>query len=58
MAQLAPKLLKLSDCERQEIQNLIKRHNTSQQIVLRAKIILLTSEGKNHGEIASIGSFW
>lgn len=52
MARLAPKSLKLSDCERQELQDLIKRHNTSQQIVLRAKIILLASEGRNHGEIA------
>ena len=52
MARLAPKELKLSDCERLELQHLVNRHNTPQQIVLRAKIILLGSEGKNHGEIA------
>lgn len=52
MARLAPKELKLSDCDRLELQQLVNRHNTPQQIVLRAKIILLGSEGKNHGEIA------
>ncbi len=52
MARLAPKELKLSDCECLELQQLVNRHNTPQQIVLRAKIILLGSEGKNHGEIA------
>jgi putative transposase len=52
VARLAPKELKLSDCDRSELQQLINRHNTAQQLVLRAKIILLASEGKNHGEIA------
>lgn len=52
MARLAPKELKLSDGDRLELQQLIKRHNTSQQVVLRAKIIILADEGKNHGEIA------
>jgi putative transposase len=52
MARLAPKELKLSDCERWELQQLISRHNTPQQIALRGKIILLASEGKNHRQIA------
>lgn len=52
MARLAPKKLKLSDHHRLELQQLVNRHNTPQQIVLRAKIILLGSEGKNHREIA------
>jgi putative transposase len=52
VARLAPKELKLSDCARLKLQQLVNRHNTPQQIVLRAKIILLGSEGKNHGEIA------
>ncbi len=52
MARLTPKELNLSDGERSELQQLVNRHNTAQQIVLRAKIILLASEGKNHGEIA------
>lgn len=54
MARLAPKELSLSDGERLELQQLVNRHNTAQQIVLRAKIILQASEGKNHGEIARI----
>lgn len=52
MARLAPKELKLSDGDRLELQQIINRYNTSQQIVLRAKIIILADEGKNHGEIA------
>lgn len=52
MARLAPKELNLSEGERAELQQLVNRHNTAQQIVLRAQIILLASEGKNHGQIA------
>ena len=52
MARLAPKTLNLSDDERDELQQLINRHNTPQQIVLRAKIILFASNGKNNREIA------
>ena len=52
MGRLAPKELKLSDCERLGLQQLINRHNTPQQIALRGKIILLASEGKNHRGIA------
>ena len=52
MARLAPKELNLSDGDRAELQKLVNRHNIAQQIVLRARIILLASEGKNHGEIA------
>ena len=52
MARLTPKTLNLSDCERNEIQQLINRHNTPQQIALRAKIILMASDGQNHREIA------
>ena len=52
MTRLTPKILNLSDGERNQIQQLINRHNTPQQIVLRAKIILMASEGQNHREIA------
>ena len=52
MALLMPKTLKLSDGERHQLHQLIKRHNTPQQIVLRAKIILMASDGQNHREIA------
>lgn len=52
MARLTPKILNLSDGERDQLQQLINRHNTPQQIVLRARIILMASEGQNHREIA------
>lgn len=54
MARLAPKELSLSDSEQNELQELISRHKTPQQIVIRAKIIILASSGKNNGEIARI----
>ena len=52
MARLAPKTLKLGDSERSELQQLINRHNTPQEIALRAKIIFMASDGQNHREIA------
>lgn len=52
MTRLSPKILKLSDNEREQLQQLVNRHNTAQQIVLRAKIILMASVGQNHREIA------
>ncbi|MHC5718442.1 MAG: helix-turn-helix domain-containing protein [Nostoc sp.] len=52
MARLNPKILNLSDGERDQLQQLINRHNTPQQIALRAKIIVMASEGQNHREIA------
>ncbi len=52
MARLAPKTLKLGDSERSELQQLINRHNTPQQIALRAKIIFMASDDQNHREIA------
>ena len=54
MARLAAKELSLSDSEQNELQELINRHKTAQQIVIRATIILLASSGKNNGEIARI----
>ena len=52
MGRLTPKILNLSDSERNQLQQLINRHNTPQQIAIRAKIILMASEGQNHREIA------
>ena len=52
MARLTPKILNLSGDEREQLQKLIDKHNTPQQIAIRAKIILMASEGKNHREIA------
>ena len=52
MALLMPKILNLSDGERDQLQQLINKHNTPQQIALRAKIILAASEGQNNRQIA------
>lgn len=52
MPPLAPKPLKLASDQREQLQQLIKGHNTAQQLALRARIILLADEGKNHREIA------
>ena len=54
MARLAPQTLKLTDDEQAELEQLIKRHNTPQQIALRGKIILYANMGKNNREIAII----
>ena len=51
MARLAPKSLTLSGCEHQELEKLLNRRSTPQQIALRAQIILLADEGKNNREI-------
>ena len=52
MPRLAPKSLKLEIEEREQLQQLINRHNTPQQIALRASIIMLADEGQNHRDIA------
>ncbi len=52
MPRLAPCPIKLNEAERKEIQQLVNRHTTPQQIALRAQIILRASEGKNHRQIA------
>lgn len=52
MPQLAPPPLTLSDSEQAELQHLVNRHTTPQQIALRARIILQASQGLNHRQIA------
>jgi putative transposase len=52
VARLSPKPLKLRDDEREQLQQLVNKHNTQQQIALRAKIIIMACEGQNHREIA------
>jgi putative transposase len=49
---LAPKPLHLSETEQEQLQQLVNRHSTPQQIAIRASIILLADEGQNHREIA------
>ena len=52
MPRLAPKLLELNPVEKEELEKMLARHSTSQQVVKRARIIILASQGKNHREIA------
>ena len=42
----------LTDIERQNLEKLVNRHNTSQQKALRGRIVLLATSGKNNLEIA------
>ena len=51
MAQLAPKSISLSECDREELEKLLNRRSTPQQIALRAKIILLADKGSNNRDI-------
>jgi len=48
MPGLRPKALKLSPQEREELEKLVKRPSTPQQIAQRGRIILKADEGKNH----------
>lgn len=52
MPRLAPTPLQLSGTEREQLQQVVNRHSTPQQIALRARIILLADEGQNHLKIA------
>ena len=52
MPKSAPPTLNLEDSERQQLQQLVNRHNTPQQLALRASIILLADKDHNHREIA------
>lgn len=52
MPKTAPKSVNLNEEEREQLQQLVNRHNTPQQLALRASIILLADEGCNHQEIA------
>lgn len=51
MPRLAPTPLHLSETERTQLQQVVKRYSTPQRIALRAKIILLADEGLNHRDI-------
>lgn len=46
-----PPAVHLSDGERQELEKLVKRHSTEQQIALRARIVLAAAAGKGHAQI-------
>ena len=46
-----PEPVELSESEYDELQQLVRRHTTAQQIALRARVILLAAEGLNHRQI-------
>ncbi len=52
LPRLAPKPLCLTTEEQEQLQQLLNRHSTPQQIALRARIIVLADAGHNHREIA------
>jgi putative transposase len=47
-----PDPLSLSTVERNELERLVRRHNTAQQMALRGRIILEADAGKNNSQIA------
>jgi transposase len=47
-----PAELRLSEAERNELEALVRRHSTPQQLVKRAQMILAADEGKRNGQIA------
>ena len=47
-----PEPLSLSDAERNELDLLVRRHSTSQQLAVRGRMILMANEGKNNSQIA------
>jgi len=46
-----PDPVELSESENNELQRLVNKHTTPQQIALRARVILLAAEGLNHRQI-------
>lgn len=51
MPGLCPESLQLTETERNELEQLVRKHTTPQQIALRARIILLAGRGLNHRQI-------
>ncbi len=52
MASPYPVQIELDEAARQGLVELIRRYSTPQQMVMRARIVLLAAEGKNHQQIA------
>jgi putative transposase len=47
-----PDPLNLTEVERNELERLVRRHSTAQQMALRGRIILEANAGKNNSQIA------
>lgn len=52
MPQLVAVPISLSESEKADLEKLLRRSSTPQQIAMRAKIILRAAEGEGHGEIS------
>ncbi|MEO1509201.1 MAG: hypothetical protein AAFU84_16300 [Cyanobacteria bacterium J06633_23] len=52
MPRLAAAPIHLSESEQAELEQLVRRPSTAQQIALRAKIILRAGQGEGHGAIS------
>ena len=52
MPRLSAPAIHLSESEQSELEQLVRRPSTAQQIALRAKIILRAAQGEGHGEIS------
>lgn len=52
MPRLAAPPIHLSESEQVELEQLVRRPSTAQQLALRAKIILRAAQGQGHGEIS------
>jgi transposase len=46
-----PPMIELSSGERQELDSLLRRHSTPQQLALRARIVIAAAQGLNNGQI-------
>ncbi len=47
-----PEVLKLSEQEQNDLEALVRRHRTAQQVAQRGRMILAAAEGKNNSQIA------
>ena len=47
-----PEALSLNEKEQSELQSLVRRHSTPQQVALRGRIILAADAGQNNSQIA------
>lgn len=53
MSQISPYEIELSDAEREELESVARRYTAPYQEVVRAKIVLLASDGYSNCEIAA-----
>ena len=47
-----PPMIELTEVERQDLERLVRRHTTPQQLALRARIILAAADGANNCQLA------